>query len=138
MAKTTEEKQQKRAERREKARNASLAARRKARGGLSGFVDFIRKQGVVGLAVGLAIGLQATEFTRAIVNSLITPIVDLIAGPEGLTGLQWTLNIGDRSGTFDIGILIDAMLKFLAVAFVIYFVVKGLRLDRLDKPKEAK
>jgi hypothetical protein len=30
-----------------------------------------------------------------------------------------------------------AWLKFLAVAFVIYFVVKGLRLDRLDKKKEA-
>jgi large conductance mechanosensitive channel protein len=137
MAKTTEEKLQKRAERRAKAKNASQAAKRRAKSGMSGFVDFIRKQGVVGLAVGLAIGLQATEFTRAIVNSLITPIVDLIAGPEGLTGLQWTLNIGDRSGTFDIGVLIDAMLKFLAVAFVIYFVVKGLRLDRLDKKKEA-
>jgi large conductance mechanosensitive channel len=134
---TTEEKQQKRAQRREKAKNASRVAGQKARSGLGGFVEFIRKQGVVGLAVGLAIGLQATEFTRAIVNSVITPVVDLIAGKDGLTGLQWTLTIGDRSGTFDVGILIDALLKFLAVAFVIYFVVHGLKLDRLDKKKDA-
>ena len=103
---------------------------------LAGFMEFVRKQGVVGLAVGLAIGTQSTELVKSIVSSLITPIVDLVVGKGGLRGLTYTLNIGSHSGTFTIGVLIDSLIRFLAIAFVIYFVVKGLKLDKLDKSKD--
>lgn len=105
---------------------------------LRGFVDFVRKQGVVGIAVGLAIGLQAADFTKAIVGSVITPIVDLLVGQGGLDKFKFTLELGSRSGTFDIGLLIDGLLKFLAVALVVYLVVHYLKLDRLDAKKEDK
>lgn len=103
---------------------------------LGGFMEFVRKQGVVGLAVGLAIGTQASELVKNIVSSVITPIVDLLVGKEGLRGLTWTVNIGDRTSTFNFGLLIDSSIKFLAVALVIYFVIMGLKLDKLDKKKE--
>ncbi|MDQ3065092.1 MAG: MscL family protein [bacterium] len=103
----------------------------------NGFMDFVRTQGVVGLAVGLAIGTQAAELVKQIVGSTITPIVDLLVGKEGLKGLSWTAHVGDRVGIFTFGALIDAVIRFMAIAFVIYFVVKGLKLDRLDKKKEA-
>lgn len=101
-----------------------------------GFTDFIRKQGVVGLAVGLAIGTQASELVKNIVSSVITPMVDLLVGKEGLDGLDLFIKIGDRTATFDFGLLIDSSIKFLAVAVVIYFVIMGLRLDKLDKKKD--
>jgi large conductance mechanosensitive channel protein len=103
---------------------------------LKGFMDFVRKQGVVGLAVGLAIGAQASELVKNIVSSVITPIVDLIVGQGGLNGLDTTVNIAGRSTVFQFGLLIDSLLKFLAVALVIYFVVIGLSLDKLDKKEE--
>lgn len=102
-----------------------------------GFMEFVRTQGVVGLAVGLAIGTQANDLVKNIVASLITPIVDLLVGKGGLKGLTYTLEVGDRATTFAFGSLLDAIIRFLAIAFVIYFVVKGLKLDRLDKKKEA-
>lgn len=102
-----------------------------------GFMEFVRTQGVVGLAVGLAIGTQASELVKSMVSSIITPIVDLLVGSGGLNGVSWTVNVGGRTTTFAFGILIDATIRFLAIAFVIYFVVKGLKLDRLDKKKEA-
>lgn len=102
----------------------------------AGFMEFVRKQGVVGLAVGLAIGTQASELVRNIVSSVITPFVDLLVGKEGLSGLTWTVNISDRTSTFNFGLLIDSLIKFLAVAVVIYFVIMGLKLDKLDKKKE--
>jgi large conductance mechanosensitive channel len=102
---------------------------------VGGFTDFVRKQGVVGLAVGLAIGTQASELVKNIVSSVITPMVDLVVGREGLDGLTWTVQIGDRVSKFDFGLLIDSTIKFLAVAAVIYFVVMGLKLDKLDKKK---
>ena len=103
---------------------------------LGGFMEFVRKQGVVGLAVGLAVGTQAAELVKNIVSSIITPIVDLLVGKEGLSGLTWTVNVSDRTSTFNFGLLVDSSIKFLAVALVIYFVIMGLKLDKLDKKKD--
>lgn len=99
-------------------------------------MEFVRKQGVVGLAVGLAIGTQAAELVKNIVSSVITPVVDLLVGKEGLSGLTYTVNVSDRTSTFNFGLLIDSSIKFLAVALVIYFVIMGLKLDKLDKKKD--
>lgn len=133
---TTEEIKDKRAAQRARAAEASRRAGQTAGSQFKQFLQFIREQGVVGLAVGLAIGLQATEFTKVIVSSLITPLIGLLVGDGGLRSLEWTLTVYGRTATFDIGILIDAFLKFVAVVLVIYFVVHGLKLDRLDKKKE--
>jgi large conductance mechanosensitive channel len=100
---------------------------------LAGFVTFIREKGVVGLAVGLAIGTAATGLVTQIVSAVITPLVGLLLGKDGISSLDFTVTIGSRSETFLIGALLDALIKFMAVAAVIYFVVIGLKLDRLDK-----
>lgn len=113
------------------------AAARGAGGQASGFMKFVREQGVVGLAVGLAIGAEASGLVKVIVSSIITPILDLMVGKGGLENLKWTLNIADRTGVFAFGTLIDALIRFLAVAFVIYFIVKNLKLDKLDKAKDS-
>lgn len=104
---------------------------------LNGFVEFIREKGVVGLAIGLAIGTAASGLVTQIVNAVITPMVGLIVGKDGLAGLNTTITIGDRSELFAFGDLIDAMIKFIAIAAVIYFVVLGLKLDKLDKKKAS-
>lgn len=108
----------------------------KARTAFEGFMDFVRKQGVVGLAIGLAIGTQAAELVKSIVSSVITPFVDLLVGSGGLKDFDLFVRIASRSTTFEFGLLIDALLKFLAVAVVIYFVVMGLKLDKIDKKKD--
>lgn len=103
---------------------------------LAGFVEFIREKGVVGLAIGLAIGTAASGLVTQMVNAVVTPLVGLLVGKNGLDGLNATITIGDRSELFAFGDLIDAVIKFIAIAAVIYFVVLGLKLDRLDKKKE--
>ena len=100
-------------------------------------MEFVRTQGVVGLAIVLANGTQTSELVKNIVTSIITPFVDLIVGSGGLRGLKFTLDIFGRSGTFQFGLLLDSVIKFVAVAMVIYFVVMGLKLDKLDKMKES-
>lgn len=103
---------------------------------LAGFVNFIREKGVVGLAVGLAIGTAATGVVTQIVNSVITPAIGLLIGKDGLSAWNFTVTVGDRSEIFAIGTLIDALIKFTAIAAVIYFVIMGLKIDKLDKKKE--
>lgn len=117
---------------------------------LSGFMDFVRTQGVIGLAVGLAIGTQANSSVKAIVESLINPIVGFIIGSsKGLAAATWNvigkdtpltdywLSVGGRQLVIGWGAIFSSLITLLAVAAVIYFVVKGLKLDKLDKKKEA-
>ncbi len=114
-----------------------------------GFADFIRKQGVIGLAVGLAIGTQAGATVKTIVEGFINPIVAFIVGSDsGLTDAKWNIvgvdkgntnflfEAGDRTLIFSWGSIFSSLITLLAVAAVIYFVVMGLRLDKLDKKKD--
>ena len=116
---------------------AAKASSKKARTAFEGFMDFVRKQGVVGLAIGLAIGTQASELVKNIVTSVITPFVDLLIGNGGLKGITFTPHVFGHHATFQFGLLIDSIIKFIAVALVIYFVVMGLKLDKIDKKKEV-
>jgi large conductance mechanosensitive channel len=117
---------------REKAKLLAEMPRRQ----IHGFIDFIREKGVVGLAIGLAIGAAASGLVNQIVNAVITPTINLIIGHEGLKGLNTTIHLGSHEAFYGFGDLIDALIKFLAIAAVIYFVVLGLKLDKLDKKKE--
>jgi large conductance mechanosensitive channel len=127
---------------RAKAEIAREKARQLGTAQVGGFVNFIREKGVVGLAVGLAIGTAATGVVTQIVSAVITPTVSLILGFFGLESLKSLNFIAKRAAdgtplvTYAVGDLIDALLKFMAVALVIYFVVMGLKLDKLDKKKE--
>jgi large-conductance mechanosensitive channel len=104
---------------------------------LKGFMDFVRSQGVVGLAVGLAIGTQAGKAVEAIVHGLINPIVSFIVGDtKGLENAKWEViksSTGGRTLTFGWGEVVSALITLVAVSLVIYYIVSGLKLDKLDK-----
>lgn len=105
---------------------------------LGGFMDFVREQGVVGLAIGLAIGTQAKTLVDQIVASFINPIVGLLLPGKGnLTEKFFSLTFNGKTEPFKYGALLSVMISFLAVCAVIYYVVKGLKLDKLDKKKDA-
>ena len=105
---------------------------------VQGFMDFVREQGVVGLAVGLAIGTQAGEAVKAIVKGFINPIVSFVVGDtKGLEDATWTIYKGaDRQLIIGWGGVVSALITLLAVAAVIYYVVHGLKLDKLDRKKD--
>lgn len=126
-----------------KAEAAKAKMEKLGGGPVNGFINFIREKGVVGLAIGLAIGTAATALVGQIVTAVITPTVSLMLssfGPNGLKGLNFVVQRaadGTPTVTYAIGDLIDAVIKFLAIAAVIYFVVMGMKLDKLDKKKDA-
>jgi len=104
-----------------------------------GFMNFVRTQGVVGLAVGLAIGTQVGKTVEAIVVGFINPIVNfIVGGSTNLVNSKWVVvsNWHGRSLEFGWGAILSATITLLAVAAVIYYVVRGLKLDKLDKKSE--
>ncbi len=105
------------------------------KGPLAGFFEFIRQQGVVGLAVGFILGDSVKQVVSSIVDDLINPVIGLLLGRISGGNLQdAALNVGPVIFTW--GHLASTIIDFVIVAAVIYFVIKGLKLDKLDLPKK--
>lgn len=104
----------------------------------AGFIDFIRTQGVVGLGVGFVVGTAANSLIKSVVTNLINPIVGLATGGIDLSQKTACLNSvnGVCKNTLSYGQVISDIITFLVILAVVYFVVKGLKLDKLDKKKE--
>lgn len=99
---------------------------------MKGFIDFIREQGVVGLAVGFILGGSVSKVVTALVNDIINPLLGLILGSgEGLK--EASLSLGSAKVMY--GDLLSTAIDFLVIALVVYYGVKMLKLDKLDKAK---
>jgi large conductance mechanosensitive channel len=82
------------------------------------FKDFISRGNVVDLAVAVVIGAAFTAIVTAVVEGLITPLIGMIAG-EDFRAMTFTLN----GSIFSYGIVINAIVYFLCVSAVVFFVV---------------
>ena len=102
------------------------------------FMNFVRAHGVVGLAVGLAIGTQVGSTVGALVKGIINPIVSFIVGDtKGLDNATWhVVSVGNRDLTFGWGMVVSSLITLVAVSAVIYYIVTGLKLDKIDKKEK--
>lgn len=101
----------------------------------SGFLEFVRMQGVVGLAVGFLLGGAVSKVVTALINDIVNPLVGLLfAHTENLKDAA--LQIGASKIMW--GDFVSTLLDFMIVAAVVYFGVKGIGLENLDKKKEEK
>ena len=112
-----------------KARAAALKAQAGKQTG--GFLDFVRKQGVVGLAVGLAIGAAAGAAVKTIVDQLISPLVGLLTQGVKLESLKWVLIDANKAAGRDEvaigwGMILSALITLLATALVMQRPTRGL------------
>ena len=83
------------------------------------FRDFILKGNVVDLAVAVVIGAAFGAVVAALVADLITPLIAAIGGQPDFSALTFTIN----GSQFLYGHFINALLAFLIVAAVIFFLV---------------
>ena len=90
---------------------------------LKGFKEFILRGNVIDLAVAVVIGAAFTAIVNAVVSSIITPHISLFfrADAAGEFGIHVQNIYGDMV-TFPLGDLLSAIIAFLAVAVVVYFV----------------
>jgi len=82
------------------------------------FKEFISRGNVVDLAVAVVIGAAFTAIVTSIVEGLITPLVGMIGGRDFR---QMTFTVNDS--VFSYGIVINAVIYFLSVSAVVFFVV---------------
>ncbi len=102
-----------------------------------GFMDFIRTQGVVGLAVGLVLGGAVTILVKSLIDNVVMPPLGFVLGSaEGLKGLEMTIGkTGGKQAILHYGVFLNDLVNFIVIAIVIYLIVHMLGLDKLDKRK---
>lgn len=103
---------------------------------LKAFFNFIRTQGVVGLAVGLVLGGAVGVMVKSLVDNIIMPPLGMLLGStEGLKGLSVVMGktSGGTDAVLNYGIFLNDFVNFFVIAFVIYLLVSFLKFDRLDK-----
>ena len=101
---------------------------------MNGFIQFIRKQGVVGLAVGFILGGAVSKLVSAIVTDLINPLIGLLLSRAGNLA-EASFSIGSASILW--GHFVSIAIDFVVIAAVVYFGVRALGLHKLDQKDEA-
>jgi large conductance mechanosensitive channel len=97
----------------------------------------LREQSVVGLAIGLVLGTQAKSLVDQLVISFVNPLTGLLLPGDGtLKEKVFTVHLNSKTAAFGWGAFVYSLLTFVIVAALVYYVFKGLRLDKLDKKKE--
>lgn len=86
---------------------------------MKGFRKFISRGNLIDLAVAVVIGTAFTAVVTAIVVDLITPLIAAIGGKHDFSSLTFTVN----HSTFRYGALINALLSFLIIAAVVYYLI---------------
>ena len=112
------------------------------------FVAFAVKGNAMALAVGTIIGAAFSTITKSLTEDIIMPIVAIFMGGIDFSEIKITLPrlFGeaplDEAGniipnTLNVGNFLSAVINFLILALVVFFLVKGInKLVDLNKKKE--
>ena len=112
------------------------------------FITFAVKGNAMALAVGTIIGAAFSTITKSLTDDVIMPVVAIFMGGIDFSELKITLPrlfsepVLDESGreilnTLNYGNFLSAIINFLILALVVFFLVKGLnKLSEIGKKKE--
>ncbi len=90
---------------------------------IKGFREFILRGNVFDLAVAVVIGAAFTAIIGALVAGFITPLIGLIFQLGDLSHWIWSVpTLSGGTSNFAIGAIVTAIINFLAVAAIVYFV----------------
>jgi len=84
------------------------------------FIDFVKKQNIVAVAIGLIIGFAAKTLIDALVSDLIAPIYQPYLG----FGTDGSVTIG--LSVFKIGHFLDAFVSFIVILIVVFIIAKKM------------
>lgn len=116
------------------------------------FKAFAVRGNVVDLAIGLVIGTAFTRVVTSLVNDIIMPPIGWLVGNVDFTNLFVVLRAGAETPppyisleaaksagaiTLNVGLLINAVVNFLIVAWALFWVVRGINRLRREKPAPA-
>lgn len=105
---------------------------------LKGFKDFIMRGNVVELAIAVVIGGAFTNIVTAFTKNLINPLIATFGGAN-TDGWGFRIIESNEKTFMDFGSVLTAVINFLIVAAVVYFVlvVPMNKFEELRKKREG-
>jgi len=110
------------------------------------FRDFAMRGNVIDLAVGIILGAAFTTIVNSLVNDIIMPPLGLLIGGLDFSNFFITLKGGayptpeaaKAAGavTLNYGLFINAVLRFVIVAFAIFILVRQVNRLRWETSRE--
>lgn len=99
---------------------------------LEEFKKFISKGSVLDMAIGIIMGTAFTAIVNSVVEDLLMPII------TGLTaGVDFqNLTVNVAGATLKVGNLINNIITFLIVAFVLFLIMKSFNRNKKEEVKE--
>jgi large conductance mechanosensitive channel len=108
------------------------------------FREFAMRGNVIDLAVGIIIGAAFTTIVNSLVNDLIMPPLGLAIGGIDLSNFFVTLKGGSYPSieaakaagavTMNYGLFVNAVIRFVIVAFAIFILVKQINRFKKEPP----
>ena len=114
---------------------------KKKKGIVQEFKEFISRGNVIDLAVGVIMGSSFTAIVNSIVNDIVMPTVGWIIGGINFANLRIVVREATETtaeAAINYGNFIQAVVNFLIVATVIFFVVKLINKFRKKKEEPKK
>lgn len=118
---------------------------------LKEFKEFAVKGNMVDMAVGIIIGGAFGTIVSSLVDDVFMPIIGLVLGGIDFSNLFIVLSnptgaavpslaAAQAAGvaTLNIGLFINAVVKFTIVAFALFMLVKGINMLRREQKAEEK
>lgn len=97
---------------------------------MKGFIEFIKEQGVLGLAIGFLLGGSVTTLTKAFVEDIVNPLLGIVLNNTDELA-EATLTIGQSEILW--GHFLTTVIDFLIIALVVYL---GYRLFKIEPKKK--
>ena len=97
---------------------------------LQEFKDFINKGNLVDLAVAVVLGAAFSVVVNAFTEGIVGGIIAAIFGKPSIGDVGFDIG----KGRIRIGLVIDAIINFAVVAFVLFLVVKAYNKLRASSP----
>lgn len=101
---------------------------------LQGFKDFIMRGNVIELAVGVVIGAAFTGVVTSFSDAIINPLLAALGGVD-YSGLGFHVREGNEATFVDFGAVLTAIINFLLIAAVIYFLLVA-PMNKLDEAQK--
>ncbi len=95
------------------------------------FKEFAIKGDVVDLAVAVILGAAFGKIVTALTQSIIMPLISLIVGKGGVADLIVKVD----QTIFPVGLLLQSIIDFVLVAFVLFLIIKTM--NKLNREKET-
>jgi len=93
---------------------------------MSGFREFLTKSNALALAMGVVLGVALGGVVTSLVNDVIMPPIGLLLGGVDFAKLQIVIGRSDTdSVAIRWGLLVNALIVFVVVAFVVYLISKA-------------